>query len=73
MDFSLSPEATAFRQVVREIIAETVTPAATDEMHTSGTFDLPALNRTFAARGLLERAVPGLGKGDPIELWIIFN
>jgi alkylation response protein AidB-like acyl-CoA dehydrogenase len=73
MDFSLSPEATAFRQVVRDVIAETVTPAATDAMHTSGTFDMPELNRAFAARGLLERAVPGLGKGDPIELWILFN
>jgi alkylation response protein AidB-like acyl-CoA dehydrogenase len=73
MDFSLSPVATAFRQVVRDVIAETVTPAATDAMHTSGTFDMPELNRAFAARGLLERAVPGLGKGDPIELWILFN
>jgi alkylation response protein AidB-like acyl-CoA dehydrogenase len=73
VDFSLSPEATAFRQIVRDVIAETVTPAAIDAMHTSGTFDMPELNRAFAARGLLERAVPGLGKGDPIELWILFN
>jgi alkylation response protein AidB-like acyl-CoA dehydrogenase len=73
MDFSLSPAAIAFREVVREVIAETVTPAAIDAMHTSGTFDLPELNRAFAARGLLERAVPGMGTGDPIELWILFN
>jgi alkylation response protein AidB-like acyl-CoA dehydrogenase len=73
MDFSLSPDALAFRQVVRDVIADTVTPAAIDAMHTSGTFDLPELNRALAGKALLERAVPGLGKGDPIELWILFN
>jgi alkylation response protein AidB-like acyl-CoA dehydrogenase len=73
VDFSLSPDALAFRQVVRDVIADTVTPAAIDTMHSSGTFDLPELNRALAARGLLERAVPGLGKGDPIELWLLFN
>ena len=27
----------------------------------------------LARGGYLERAVPGLGKGDPIELWLLFN
>ncbi|MCB0994336.1 MAG: acyl-CoA dehydrogenase family protein [Acidimicrobiales bacterium] len=73
MDFSLSAEADEVRQTVRRIIAETVTPEATDRMHSTGTFDLPALNHALGDAGLLERAVPGLGKGDPIELWVLFN
>jgi alkylation response protein AidB-like acyl-CoA dehydrogenase len=27
----------------------------------------------LAERGYIERAVPGIGKGDPIELWVLFN
>src|SRR5205085_11075772 len=30
-------------------------------------------NHELAARGLIERALPGGGKGDPIELWLLFN
>lgn len=73
MDFSLPPEVEAHRQEIRAIVAETVTPEAIDAQHRAGTFDIPALNQALAARGLIERAVPGLGLGDPIELWVLFN
>ena len=58
---------------MRRIIAETVTPEVIDRMHTTGTFASPELNRALGGAGFLERAVPGLGKGDPIELWVLFH
>src|SRR5688572_1758915 len=74
MDFSLSPEAEAHRQRIRSIIAETVTPQMIAECHRSGTFDIPAVNRALAEAGVIEHAVPGLGRSDdPIELWVLFN
>jgi alkylation response protein AidB-like acyl-CoA dehydrogenase len=50
-----------------------VTPEIIERQHRTGTFNSPELNQALAAEGLLERAVPGLGKGDPIELWVLFN
>ncbi len=73
MDFSLTAENLAYRDRVRAIVAETVTPDVVDRMHTTGTFNSPELNLALARAGLVERAVPGLGKGDPIELYILFN
>ena len=73
MDFSLSPEVLAFRDEMRDIIREFATPEVIDRMHTSGTFDAPELNLELGRRGILERAVPGLGKGDPIEMYVMFN
>lgn len=73
MDFSLSPEVLAFRDEMRDIIREFVTPEVIDRMHTSGTFDAPELNLELGRHGILERAVPGLGKGDPIEMYVMFN
>ena len=73
MTFSLTPENQAYRAKIREIIAATVTAETIDRMHSTGTFDAPELNRTLAAEGLLERAVPGLGAGDPFEMWMLFN
>jgi len=73
MDFSLPPEVEAYRDQVRAIIAETVTPEVIERQHRTGTFNSPELNRALAEQGLLERAVPGLGKGDPIELYVLFN
>lgn len=73
MDFQLSAEAEAFRQEIKNVIARTYTPDRHAEHHQTGTFACPALYRELAERGLLERTVPGLGKGDPIELWILFN
>lgn len=73
MDFSLTPEVEAYRQEIRRIVAETVTPEMIERQHTTGTFDCPELNRRLAEGGYIERAVPGLGKGDPIELWVFFN
>ncbi len=73
MDFSLSPEVERYRDDVRRIAAETVTPAVVDRMHTTGTFNSPELNRALGDAGFLERAVPGRGKGDPIELYVLFS
>jgi alkylation response protein AidB-like acyl-CoA dehydrogenase len=73
MDFELSPPMLEYRLQVKRIIEETVTPAEIDRQHETGTFNCPALNRALAQQGLIERAVPGLGVGDPIELWMLFN
>lgn len=73
MDFSLSEDAEAFRQQIKDVIGQTYTPDRHAEHHRTGTFACPVLYRELAERGLLERTVPGLGKGDPIELWILFN
>jgi alkylation response protein AidB-like acyl-CoA dehydrogenase len=74
MDFSLSPQAEALRQEVRRIIAATVTPEMRAECHRTGTFDMPVVVRALADAGIIERAVPGLGRtDDPIELWVLFN
>ncbi len=73
MDFNLSTEAAAFRQEIKDVIALTYTPDRRGEHHRTGTFACPALYQELARRGLLERTVPGLGKGDPMELWILVN
>ena len=73
MDFSLPPEVVEFRDELRDIIREFVTPDVIDRMHTSGTFDAPELNLELGRRGILERATPGLGKGDPVEMYVMFN
>jgi hypothetical protein len=73
MDFRLAPSMIAYREKVRSIIAVHHTPDTEHQQHTTGTFNNPALNRALAAEGLVERAVPGLGAGDPIELWVLFN
>jgi alkylation response protein AidB-like acyl-CoA dehydrogenase len=73
VDFALSPTAEKLRDEIRDVVRTTVTPEIIDRAHATGTFDSPELNRALSARGLLERAVPGLGAGDPIELWMLFN
>ncbi|MEO8695389.1 MAG: acyl-CoA dehydrogenase family protein [Acidimicrobiales bacterium] len=73
MDFELPPHVIEFRNTVKRIIRDVVTPEMIDEMHTSGTFTNHTLNRALAKEGLLERAVPGMGMGDPLELWVLFN
>lgn len=73
MEFSLSPAAARLKAEIREIVRTTLTAEIVDRQHATGTFNSPELNRQLATRGLLERAVPGLGAGDPIELWVIFN
>ena len=73
MDFELPPHVIEFRNTVKRIIRDVVTPEMIDEMHRSGTFNNYALNRALAKEGLLERAVPGMGMGDPLELWVLFN
>ena len=73
MDFTLSPQIEAYRRELKEIIARVITPEVVEEQHRSGTFNNDALNLALAEGGYLERAVPGLGKGDPVELWLLFN
>jgi alkylation response protein AidB-like acyl-CoA dehydrogenase len=73
MDFALPPHVETYRQEIRQIIRDHVTPDVTDRQHRSGTFHSPELNRALARRGFIERAIPGLGRGDPIELWVLFN
>jgi alkylation response protein AidB-like acyl-CoA dehydrogenase len=73
VDFSLGPEVEEYRRDVRQIIAETVTPAERHRQHSTGSFVCTPLYRALAERGYIERAVPGIGKGDPIELWVLFN
>ena len=73
MDFALSPELEQYRDEIRALVADVVTPEITDRQHTTGTFNSYELNRALAERGYLERAVPGLGKGDPVELWLLFH
>lgn len=73
MDFDLPSHVIEYRNTVKRIIREVVTPEMIDEMHRSGTFNNYALNRALAKEGLLERAVPGMGMGDPLELWVLFN
>ena len=69
MDFELPPHVIEFRDAVKRVIRDVVTSEMIDEMHTSGTFTNHTLNRALAKEGMLERAVPGMGMGDPLELW----
>lgn len=73
MDFELPDHVIEFRTKVRRIISETVTEEMRLESHKSGFFNSYALNQRFAAEGILETAVPGMGKGDPLSLWVFFN
>jgi hypothetical protein len=59
-----------FRNTVKRIIRDVVTPEMIDEMHTSGTNH--TLNRALAEEGLLNGPFR-LGMGDPLELWVLFN
>ena len=73
MPFDLPPSVRAYRDTVRRIIADVVTPEMRAEAHETGTFGSRELGRALAAEGLVERAVPGLGEGDPLELFVLFN
>lgn len=73
MDFSLTPAQVEYRERIRTLIREVHRPEHTERQHRTGTFDSPEINRALAAGGFLERAIPGYGDGDPIELWMLFN
>lgn len=73
MDFALGSDVEAFRMEVKDVIASTFTEDDHRRQHESGTFTSLPLYRALAERGFLERAVPGLGKGDPIELYVLFS
>jgi len=74
VDFALMDERLLeLRAQVRRIIAETVTPEEIEQAHETGTNLCWPLNKKLGEEGLLARAVPGIGAGDPLELWIITN
>lgn len=73
MQFELPASVLAYRETVRRIITSVVTPEMRMRAHESGTFASRELGRALAAEGLIERAVPGLGEGDPLELFVLFN
>ncbi len=73
MDFSLAPRASQFRSDVKQILREVDLAEIVETQHRTGLFNSPEVNRALAAKGLLERVVPGMGTGDPIELWLLFN
>lgn len=73
MEFDMSPEILALRQQMREIIAATVTPEEIEKTHETGTNVCVPLNKAMGEAGLLARATPGIGKGDPLELFTITN
>jgi 3-oxocholest-4-en-26-oyl-CoA dehydrogenase alpha subunit len=73
MQFELPESVRAYRDTVRRIIAEVVTDDVRMQAHVTGTFASRELGRALATEGLIERAVPGLGAGDPLELFVLFN
>lgn len=73
MQFELPDSVRAYRDTVRRIIADVVTPELRACAHETGTFGSRELGRALAAEGLIERAVPGLGEGNPLELFVLFN
>ncbi len=72
MDFSLSPAQTQTRDRIKALIADVVTPEMLAEMHETGTFDDPTLNKRLGDEGWLAAAIPGMSR-DPIELYLLFN
>jgi alkylation response protein AidB-like acyl-CoA dehydrogenase len=74
MDFALMDERLlALREQVRAIIAETVTPEEIELAHETGTNFSRPLHKALGDAGLIARAVPGIGAGDPLELFVITN
>jgi alkylation response protein AidB-like acyl-CoA dehydrogenase len=73
VDFALSDDLVELRALIRRIIAEHVTPEDVHRSHETGTNLCWPLHRALGEHGLLARAVPGIGTGDPIELWLITN
>jgi alkylation response protein AidB-like acyl-CoA dehydrogenase len=73
MEFGMSDEIVALRKQIREIIAETVTPEEIEKAHDTGTNMCRPLYKAMGEAGLIRRAIPGIGKGDPLELFTITN
>lgn len=73
MDFTLSPRAARYRAELKAFLAEHLTPEIIERMHSTGTFHDWGLNRAMAEHGFIRGAIPGLGEGDPVELFILFN
>lgn len=75
MDFSISPQAEAFRAEVRSFLAEHVTDEVREVMH-SGTLHDWDLHRKIAEKGWLWAGVPselGGGGRDPLEMAILWE
>ena len=53
MDFSLPPSAEEYRNEIRRIAAEVVTPEIVDRQHRTGTFNSPELNKALADAGFI--------------------
>jgi 3-oxocholest-4-en-26-oyl-CoA dehydrogenase alpha subunit len=73
MDFSLPPAVEAYRRQIKQILAAHGFTDDAERPARTGLHDCRVLNQALAADGLIQRAVPGLGTGDPIELWVLFN
>lgn len=73
MEFGMSDEIIALRRQIREIIAATVTPEEIEKAHESGTNMCRPLYKAMGEAGLIGRAAPGIGTGDPLELFTITN
>ena len=73
MDFSLSPEAEAFRGEVKAFLAEHLRPEMIEEMHRTGTFHNWELYKAMAERGWIAAGTPGSGDKDPLELFLFIN
>jgi alkylation response protein AidB-like acyl-CoA dehydrogenase len=73
MEFGMPDEIVALRKQMRELIAAHVTPSELEKAHETGTNICLPLYRAMGEAGLIRRAVPGVGKGDPLELFTITN
>ena len=73
MNFELPPSCLELREEVRAVIAEAVTEEHVRTAHETGTNSCLPLHRALGARGLIERAVTGLGTGEPIDAWVVMN
>ncbi|HEY4332650.1 MAG TPA: hypothetical protein VGM78_08775, partial [Ilumatobacteraceae bacterium] len=71
MDFTLTPAHEALRHTIRRIIAATVTDEVIEQANASGTSLCKPLAMALAREGILERAAPGIGRGDPVEMWLL--
>ncbi len=73
MNFTYSPAVEELRAEVRALIAEHVTPEERERAHHTGTNVCRPLYRAFGERGILARVTPGVGTGDPVELFAFTN
>jgi 3-oxocholest-4-en-26-oyl-CoA dehydrogenase alpha subunit len=73
VEFSLPPAVEDYRHQIKQILRSNGFTDCAERAEGGEVADCRRLNRALAAKGLIRRAVPGLGDGDPIELWVLFN